>query len=1574
MLIPREIWVEIGSQCETDGFSNDKMNLMIAVGVDRRPRNMKKDGLCYLKMFDPEVRISMYLSLGWYPSFRSLSSWLVHARRLPDFRIDMVNSRNLNNRESEFSQQNITCLLHASSMNYPQRLVESQTWWVECGKGHINHLKSFSSYCRCDMKTTLRRSCELHSDCDDPTCVHNMKTVIGSRAPLAILTESRVVKKILEMVDEHDNLNFRIATSQMSFSSSPSGDLLTLESMTPASCGHLSIVGFDVCSLICDDYINKSGEGLCYLLASTDKLKHFFSLGYYPLIKTVLSKMSHGSFVNHMISTGSDVKFCHVDMGYGLPVINVRYDCDSCGYIDSHPQRTITNYKRYSCPKCHFNNHSYLEVNSEAQECRMGSLIGFSISALIENLDIPPNYTCPDVQYYHTEVDVPYTGQVQKDGDMYTIRVGPHELIGDIIKIKNFVHDYVASCWMEDTDEKLALLGIEYPASDMTPDSINIENMNVLELGTSFIDNEAYLQKEFKGKQFKYEQEIEHLPVRLNILIVSRSCVASNLNLSHIQIQELCARYCMVKPLEQIISEIEGSNVFQSKDTTDVALVKKIFRSMQLPTLQSPTYKTEEINYTSGLVQNIDEVVTRNILREGFKKTSEVPSQSESVLDDYLSGFTCDNSRTDLKRISNIPAILHDPDEGAELISYSESTLPGYLEKLWKSSSSVKKEIEDLSTTISNARNDLIPDKKHLSKLSKTFCMTLNASEKLDLAMTGVGAKMFANENIIKEKEAHSKKSFNPSVDTFDIEDFHTRKTWFSSHVNKFNSSTLRQAVLSSKSKSTAGIEQESTAIFKSICNTEIMAYSYMISEIFMELSISYKQWSKPSTMMFITTPNGIRMIVHNSKGHLFASFCFPRTSKILSTDKIGPKIFFTKSHMFTDFCSFNEPTLEHFIKAGPYMGAILAHLMSVSGESQHFSTYCREVAPQILLLYMNNKTDVEELITSQRYLFMKLLEDVGNNPYGFVSRFPEVLRSRLTAHYLKKTTTLLSYYNENSILKIPKRTSTMIMYDYVNLKSLFFSGDISIEQKINEFYFGYVISKERGRGNDRTFKVLKKILQQEYDFRDKVAQIFTSGLSTPKFCTNRHVLKVFSHIFKTMLKKKLGDNHEDIIFNDFCTNVAQANFSVLATLKASSRKHPQKFNLPDSLDNVTMEDLKKLNPEEAKKRPKVLESLIEITKWYLEDTKKHFVKSHYQKSKDLMGSNFFVMSKSADASKWCQGHHSSHFAAFLLPISPPQMSNFISSTLSLWPRKRLSFPLQQVKILLNNRDTPSNSLFSRFREDFFSGTGIFTQKCGNKIEVISGMFQGILHTTSSLYHTMVQEVMKLMVSQMLTDLGHKHVITIVQGSDDSGMMISIEGPMNSYKVQLCRRLLDWKEQISHHLSIYPSVEKSSIGTFDLIEYNSEWYIRHRIIKPTFRWISASMATSVTERFIDRIRNFNNVLTECLSGGASTLECAVVQLFQCSLHYMLLGIMTQATAQHVIDLILKNPEPLLGFFPCDFDVCASIPGIEFQLFTLHKFTSYGYNVKSRFDSDTLLSYTPEEAPSYMQTKDLNSSR
>jgi len=186
--------------------------------------------------------------------------------------------------------------------------------------------------------------------------------------------------------------------------------------------------------------------------------------------------------------------------------------------------------------------------------------------------------------------------------------------------------------------------------------------------------------------------------------------------------------------------------------------------------------------------------------------------------------------------------------------------------------------------------------------------------------------------------------------------------------------------------------------------------------------------------------------------------------------------------------------------------------------------------------------------------------------------------------------------------------------------------------------------------------------------------------------------------------------------------------------------------------------------------------------------------------------------------------------------------------------------------------------------------------------------------------------------------------------------------------------MLHWKECVSRWWSIYTSRAKSAIGTVDLVEYNSEWFAKGVIVKPTFRWVSACLETTVTEKFIDRIRIAYNTLTQVLEGGGKVLECAIIQICQAWMHYMLIGLHNNILSPEITVNLHWLKDPSLGYFPLDSDFNCGLTGVDFQLYVLYLKTEYGRGLKAGGYEDPDIGEVDMETRDVSVSQDLRSHR
>lgn len=1433
-------------------------------------------------------------------------------------------------------------------------------------------------------------------------------------------------------------------------------------------CGHPSQQG--KCSELCDDFVVRE-EGMCYLLAfeQDHRYEAFFELGLFPFCMTFsfyygACDMARSVCVTPPTHPGANMHVQRESIpGQDHTVMHVG-ECTDCTFTYCGYSNSLRPSMVKDCPNANCGHYNTYKESSLIRFSMFANRLGSKIS--VRNLILKESTaTRFELRSHHTYLSDSVLPSVETnvlfDGEKVHLTIGDDNVSYDRYeqKLKGFVHDYVSSCWKDMTDMKLSVLGVEGPSALLSPDFIIPETKCVLEVATCGTDNQKVLESSYEDKIKKYHGELERVGAKYFILVVSPQKVMTNLEIEKSMVDELTRRMRLVLPLKQKMIEILGEDVADDEYNETERLVKAMFKGpFECPELDDKyKYDRRELKEFANPPSGLEAISAARILLKTYEGTKLIHNASKSDLENYLNKFTSENTRCDMKRISNLPLLLP---------GHKEDRIDGCLEgndvlkKMWCGAVTKEQDVP-IETPLELVEDDREMTMKHITKRQMLTKIHLTNSDKEAAALSGIGGKAFKDTEEVAQHRMLSKLSFHPLVNTDDIDDFVSQNLLHKDGLpNPYLSYLLETAVEKSKLISCSSGDNRSVELWKEIMRTDFMKYSMMMTHLFMEMAYSYKHWTHHYEFMLKDMGQGVYALIYNPKSSIYVSFAFPRHgSKIWDSGRLGPELYYSSTHIFTDWSSFDNSQLEHFVKFGPYMGSCLVELMNSSESSAtEFSKYCRDCVPHLLMLYCNNKTDVEELITSQRYLFMKLLEDVGKSPYVFVDRLPKVLRSRLTAYYLKKTLVLMEYYDTSSITKVPKQGEDMILYDYMNIKSLFSDCFITLNMKINEFYFGYVVSKHRNSSNDKTFKVLTKLIKQEQKFRKNVkGSIFTKGEEYEEFKSNMPLLKFFASAFGEILEEKFGKDYRTKILNDYVHTIARTNFSDLATLKVSSRDHSKDVEVPlggESTEEI-FNQMKKDFPEEILKRPFCMESMTQIIKEYEADTsskiihlsqlapwclkqlldkghfdsdqfdkdqhggereihvlefkarivqffletvsrticsyfpsettvnpetKDRFVKDHYAKSKEMFGTNFTTISKSADATTWCQFHHSSHFAAMFQAILPEELKDFTLAALSLWPRKRLSFPVRQASSLAANLKLQTdNDVYMQFKSEFEKGEGMFLKVRSNVIEVISGMFQGILHTTSSLYHTMIQEVMKRVIlsackGRMRMD---KVLITICQGSDDSGCMISVPGKPSLRIMKMLKRLLLWKERVTPYLSVFCNEAKSSIGTHDLIEYNSEWHVRHMIIKPTFRWVSASQQLSVTERFIDRFRMYNNMITDCLTGGASTLECSVIQLFQATMHYILMGLHSrrnESLKYRYLELLFKNPDPLHGFFPMDEDICCGITGVEYQLYQLYNTTNFGTNLRVLGDSELSMDYSPEDLPNWMKTKDMSSVR
>jgi len=1216
-------------------------------------------------------------------------------------------------------------------------------------------------------------------------------------------------------------------------------------------------------------------------------------------------------------------------------------------------------------------------------------------------------------------------------------------------KLSGLRHDFVANELYATTDQPLTILGLQ---SRQTPDCIMLDPPKVLELATCGSSEQNAMNSSWLSKRIAYQNVLENV-ADYYIVVVSKDIVMSNADMDDSTIDILCERCRVGLDFEMQIKELTGIGLnSESSESDRIGLVRECLNEIK----NMPRVNTRGMNESLILESHrenseVEDMHVAELMRKTLQKSMQVSKKtSQSAIDEYVKGFDKIGTRRDKKRVQNFPLIYGvrtgssryskiDPlgrniDVPDTLMKVIQFGLAHHNERLHKSESSIK--IMSLSESVSGVSETV----QHHLRQESIYKPHLTKNDKIYLALTGVGAKDLSSEQEIIDKEFKSKKSFDLKTDTEDIEDFikkgdHKDRISITAKSCASNSSRLSVAAK-------AKLDRDSLSIkaFKWASSIPLVCIGDLITNCMAEVSYEYKVPTKQGKWLIKKIPNYEGFMMLNCTGsHVFMFFCFKKThSQKLDTGKLGPEIYETENYYVSDILSYTEIALEHLIKSGPYLKGILLYLLK-HFRVPIFSTKTIDVPESmwetfngIFLTFLNNKIDIEELMTANRYLHMRALQHFESDVIEFVGRLPSVCRSRLTIYYLNRTINLMRYYDEKKPYKRRTRTrktqdedliDASEMHDdfqtefhYFRLRCIYHDSPVSMEQLVDSFYFGYVVSKTKGRAGDRSFKIVAKVCKEHYWFKSEImdkGELLWALREEPKrHCWDPALLRRFTDLWIQKLVNRDGKSAHKAIIEDCEKSLSRISFLDIATLKASSKDHEKIFlDLQSKFKIVSgkrrVNEIRKNNPNLKGKRPRVITSLSRLIKKYMKDEgdrepsylklllysmrdlvkrgwiysdlfpkdqhggdreihvieirariihfavetisrtiahhidsdslthpklKDSYMTTHERKAGALLGPHTTVC-KSADATRWCQRHHVSKFFFVVSRICKGHDMVYLQyQFFALWTKKRIAIPEELISILENAQNVVSdNKMFCQIRDSFWSGSDPFVGHSSNLIEIEDGMFQGLPHFTSTVIHGICQEPMDIIIHIELESQGIQNVTSVIQGSDDSAMSISIKEP-NKKNLLWVHSCLKWKEKISEYISIWNSTEKSSIGTLNLIEYNSEWWCDGKVIKPTFRWVSAALSTTLSETFYERIQTFYDLITQCLEAGAFTFTCSLLQLCQSELHYKMLGLDNHILGTEMSYRILEACHPAVGYFPLELDYNCGVTGFDFSLY------------------------------------------
>jgi ribosome maturation factor RimP len=310
----------------------------------------------------------------------------------------------------------------------------------------------------------------------------------------------------------------------------------------------------------------------------------------------------------------------------------------------------------------------------------------------------------------------------------------------------------------------------------------------------------------------------------------------------------------------------------------------------------------------------------------------------------------------------------------------------------------------------------------------------------------------------------------------------------------------------------------------------------------------------------------------------------------------------------------------------------------------------------------------------------------------------------------------------------------------------------------------------------------------------------------------------------------------------------------------------------------------------------------------------------------------------SSDKTQWNQNLLVNALIIPLLVLLPSYMHGAIQRTLNLWVNKHIVLSDHIVNLLKTNvplHNTTYQILQRQFQGDF-SGDflPLLEEEGATMLTVQSGMQQGILHFLSSLLHMTWTEFIREYVLAEFPDrsLGN---ITSVVSSDDSATIIStvVRGESKPSDILYLKFQLDryaiTVEECSRWFCMLPSW-KSLIAASGCIEFNSEFIVANTVVTALIKYPLAALNLSESENFLSRFNTMYNQLTDVFSKGLPAENTMVTQLCQAFTHYLSLGMRVGIMFNMYSELLLKAPDPQLGFFCLDTEMTPGVIGFEYS--------------------------------------------
>lgn len=592
----------------------------------------------------------------------------------------------------------------------------------------------------------------------------------------------------------------------------------------------------------------------------------------------------------------------------------------------------------------------------------------------------------------------------------------------------------------------------------------------------------------------------------------------------------------------------------------------------------------------------------------------------------------------------------------------------------------------------------------------------------------------------------------------------------------------------------------------------------------------------------------------------------------------------------------------------------------------------------------------------------------------------------------------------------------------------------------INIMYIGYVQNKNLQPEANVFGSMLKKILALEDDFTEEIeARIgredkpIGSGtkheynvtllkeatlFAKNKFIRNLHGPSGLAQLIEDTVKKIVNTNIEEV----FSTLKASSNFSekffeiteeeyhrAKIIEKAQLYVHSESTKVIDILFTCYEEvrnngymriDIFQKNQHGGIREIYVLGFAERVVQWFLEtlsrglcslfpgetmthpENKRRLPEEYFKNLRVKNGGRpTLTVATSSDASKWSQNMYPHKFAVMLCLLLPDYLHPIIWNSMAFWKNKYIMIP----QSLLKRMHADDNMLFyNEYMEGLyksFKGTKAPKTWAGKDqafIKVRTGMMQGILHYTSSLFHSVINvyiEALSMKYFRKITGVSLEPLT--MQSSDDSVQILSCEiqdtnlsriGNLYSLAITQVFRPIMGQE-----VGIQNSEEKLLLHAEQVFEFNSAFHFGPSRYESDIKMLSSSLICTDRENMMDRHMEQYTQLGNFINSGGTIYAANYIQMAQAFFNYRLLGSSVTSRFSLVAKALSYLPDPNLGFFALDNVLFTGLCGYKYNFWKIVSTTPVGKTYKY-YLNEALTPLDGKSKPDLVSTKSGNLSK